>query len=222
MWEVAGPLEVYVLVEAGGAKAYEPFVGQPLAKIAEQTGKPFTDFFLDLLEQSNMDVMLMSLVAGSPNPKATAEIARHPRVLPGISDGGAHSKHGNGGFWSTDMITTLGRETKEMTLEELHNALSARTAKAARIAQRGTLVPGNFADIMVYDFEQLGCDPPVRYQQLHDLPGGDWRKVKRAVGIRYTIVNGQVTFEDGRCTGAVPGIVIADALRPTTARVATQ
>lgn len=222
MWEVSGPLEVYVLTETGGATAYEPFLDKPLGEIAEALGKGIADLFLDLLDESNMDVMLMSLVAGSPNPKATAEILRHPRVLPGLSDGGAHSKHGNGGFWSTEMIMTLARDTQEVSLEELHAALSARTAEAAGLKNRGTIAVGNHADIMVYDLDRLACDPPIRYQQLHDLPGGDWRKVKRAVGIRYTLVNGEITFVDGECTGATPGMLVSDAHRPAKAMEAAE
>lgn len=40
---------------------------------------------------------------------------------------------------------------------------------------------------------------------MTDLPDGDWRRVRRADGYRHTIVNGQVTFEDNVCTGALPG-----------------
>jgi N-acyl-D-aspartate/D-glutamate deacylase len=29
--------------------------------------------------------------------------------------------------------------------------------------------------------------------------------VQRSEGIRYTLVNGEVTFEDGNCSGATPG-----------------
>ena len=39
----------------------------------------------------------------------------------------------------------------------------------------------------------------------HDLPGGEWRRVKRAKGYHSIIVNGQETFADGKCTGATPG-----------------
>jgi N-acyl-D-amino-acid deacylase len=39
----------------------------------------------------------------------------------------------------------------------------------------------------------------------YDLPGGDWRRIQKAEGYRYTIVNGEVTFEDGKCTEATPG-----------------
>jgi N-acyl-D-amino-acid deacylase len=40
---------------------------------------------------------------------------------------------------------------------------------------------------------------------VHDLPGGEWRRVQRAKGYHQIIVNGEVTFEDGECTGATPG-----------------
>ena len=44
-------------------------------------------------------------------------------------------------------------------------------------------------------------DPEV----VHDLPGDEWRRVQRAEGYRWAIVNGEVTFEDGVPTGAAPG-----------------
>jgi N-acyl-D-aspartate/D-glutamate deacylase len=38
-----------------------------------------------------------------------------------------------------------------------------------------------------------------------DFPGGERRIIQKAKGIRYTIVNGVVTFEEGTvCTGATP------------------
>jgi N-acyl-D-aspartate/D-glutamate deacylase len=40
---------------------------------------------------------------------------------------------------------------------------------------------------------------------LHDLPGNEWRRVQRSEGYRWTIVNGEVIFEEGACTGATPG-----------------
>ena len=45
-------------------------------------------------------------------------------------------------------------------------------------------------------------------ETVHDLPDGDWRRVqKKADGWhRYTIVNGEVTFEDARSAAAsLPG-----------------
>ena len=39
----------------------------------------------------------------------------------------------------------------------------------------------------------------------HGFPGGEWRRVQKAIGYRHIMVNGEVTFEDGVCTGATPG-----------------
>ena len=58
------------------------------------------------------------------------------------------------------------------------------------------------ADIVVYDLEELKLLPT---EVAYDLPGGDWRRVQQAEGYRWTLVNGQVTFEDGVQTGAMPG-----------------
>ena len=63
---------------------------------------------------------------------------------------------------------------------------------------------GKWADIIVYDLEQLGYlyDEPVYY---NDFPGGERRMVQKAKGLRYTLVNGTVTFEENDCSGALPG-----------------
>ena len=55
---------------------------------------------------------------------------------------------------------------------------------------------------MAYDLENLALEP---IEIAHDLPGGDWRRIQRAVGYRWVLVNGQLTFEDGNPTGTLPG-----------------
>jgi N-acyl-D-aspartate/D-glutamate deacylase len=42
-------------------------------------------------------------------------------------------------------------------------------------------------------------------ERLHDFPAGDWRLSYKARGYRLVVVNGEVTFDDGVCTGATPG-----------------
>jgi N-acyl-D-aspartate/D-glutamate deacylase len=200
-------LEHFLLVDAATSHTFKPFEGQFLDAIATQLGRTVAAAFLDILEESEMEVLFCN--PSEMSGQVVAEIVRHPRVLAGVSDGGAHSKHGNGGFWSTDMIILLTRETNEFTLEEVHNVLSERNARAACLEGRGSLTVGNFADMMVYNWDELNYDPPMRYETLHDLPGGDWRKVKRAVGVEFVVVNGEITFEHGECTGAAPGAMVA-------------
>jgi N-acyl-D-amino-acid deacylase len=50
--------------------------------------------------------------------------------------------------------------------------------------------------------EKLNLRPT---ETVRDLPDGDWRRVRRADGYRQIIVNGQITFQDNVCTGALPG-----------------
>ena len=64
------------------------------------------------------------------------------------------------------------------------------------------------ADIIVYDIDGLAIDPPWIGEIEHDLPGGEWRRVQRAKGYDKIIVNGQVTFDGGECTGATPGSLL--------------
>ena len=61
------------------------------------------------------------------------------------------------------------------------------------------------ADVVVYDLENLTTVPEGLFDTAYDLPGGDWRRIKRANGYRWTIVNGHVTFQDGKETGVTPG-----------------
>ncbi len=67
------------------------------------------------------------------------------------------------------------------------------------------LRPGAAADVVVYDLDGLAIDPPWIGAVEHDLPAGEWRRVQRAIGYRAIIVNGVVTFSDGRCSGDTPG-----------------
>jgi N-acyl-D-aspartate/D-glutamate deacylase len=89
-----------------------------------------------------------------------------------------------------------------MSLEEAHWRLSTMVGWAIGIRDRGWLREGMAADIVVYDLANLSVRP---METIQDLPDGDWRRVQKASGYNYIIVNGQVTFDHGACTNALPG-----------------
>merc|ERR1711918_259533 len=75
-----------------------------------------------------------------------------------------------------------------MELEDAHWKLSKYPAQAAGLLDRGHIAEGMPADIIIYDYEALKIgEGHVAY----DLPGDDWRRICRADGYQYTIVNGQ-------------------------------
>jgi len=80
--------------------------------------------------------------------------------------------------------------------------LSTQPALCAGFKNRGMLREGTPADIVIYDLNKLAVKP---MEIVHDFPGGEWRRVKRAEGYRKILVNGQVTLEDGEPTGAMSG-----------------
>ena len=43
---------------------------------------------------------------------------------------------------------------------------------------------------------------------VFDLPAGGRRLIQRADGYKHTVVSGEVTFEDGKATDAMPGKLI--------------
>ena len=46
-------------------------------------------------------------------------------------------------------------------------------------------------------------------------PAGEWRRIQTADGDHWTIVNGEVTFENGKCTGATPGKLLRHGISPS-------
>jgi N-acyl-D-aspartate/D-glutamate deacylase len=120
----------------------------------------------------------------------------------GVSDGGAHTKFFTGGRYPTEMLIKFVRENPVMSLEEAHFRLSAHPAMCAGFRNRGTLVEGAAADVVIYDLDALKIKP---MEIAHDFPGGEWRRVQAAEGYQTVMVNGEQIFADGKCTGEAPG-----------------
>ncbi len=209
MYASGGALESFILHAAHGASAYVAHEGKLVGEIASQLGRPVTDVFFELLSQSEMAAEFRTTEALSADPVKNERVLRHPRVLPGTSDGGAHVKFYSGGQYPTEMIAWLVREERRFTLEEVHARTSALPARVAGLHRRGTLEPGQWADLYVYDFERIGY-VRGRYEVRHDLPGGDWRRVAPAHGIDWVLVNGEPIFRGAECTGALPGRLVSN------------
>jgi N-acyl-D-aspartate/D-glutamate deacylase len=193
------------VIGSGDTPDLEKYVGRNLGSIAEEQGKDPLEVMLDLAIASELKIELRSPIVHTPNAEYCAELLRTNQVIPGISDGGAHMKYFVSGGYSTDMLTWLVRDTGVLSLEEAHHMLSALPARISGFKDRGTLVEGMAADVVIYDLDALKQVPEGLFETVKDLPGGDWRRIRWAEGYRYTIVNGEVTFEDGVTTNATPG-----------------
>ena len=179
----------------------ERYEGFTLGEIADREGKHPIDAMLDIAVSGGLQVGFATKLLETP-PEAMKEVATSPVALPGVSDGGAHTKFVTTARYPTEMLSLWVREHEIMSLEEAHWRLSGYPAMAAGLRDRGVLREGAPADVIVYDYERLDSGPQER---LWDYPAGEMRLVQKAVGYEHTIVNGVETFVEAECTDATPG-----------------
>ncbi len=177
------------------------FEGLTLRKAAAQTGKHPVDVMLDIAVSEDLKTEFFA-PAVNQNMELMKELIDYPYLAFGVSDGGAHTKFLTAGRYPTEGIIKYCRDKQWISLEDIHWRLSALPAFCSGFKDRGFLREGAPADIVVYELDKLNVLP---VEIVHDLPGDEWRRVQRAEGYRYIIVNGEVTFIDGNCTGATPG-----------------
>ena len=207
-----GALDSFRLVNAHGKAPYAGCEGKLLGEIATDRGLDIVDLFFDLFIQTEALAEVRTTQLGAEDPQLIASVLKHPRVLFGASDGGAHVKYWSGGQFSTDVICWLSRDNHCFSLEEMHYKLSYLPARFAGFDKRGALLPGYHADLVVYDLEHLSCNLES-YDVLHDLPDGGYRRVAYAEGIDAIVVNGELTFaENSTCTQALPGVLLTPAI----------
>ena len=185
----------------GAQKLKETYEGFTVGEVAAREGKHEIDAFLDVAVAGQLRVGFATPMLVTP-PEAMKEIATSPVALPGVSDGGAHTKFVTTARYPTEMLGYWVREHEIMSLEEAHWRLSYYPAVAAGLKCRGFLAEGAPADVVVYDPETVDSTPQER---VWDYPAGEWRLIQKAIGYDRTIVNGVTTFVDGECTGDTPG-----------------
>ena len=178
--------------------------GLTVAEVARAQDKHVVDVMLDTALADELRTVFIT-PPQEIDMDAMRVLANSPFALPGISDGGAHMKFMTTGRYPTEFLTHLVRDNAIMDLEQAHWRLSGYPALAAGFTDRGVLRQGAPADLIVYDYDALKLLPTER---LHDFPAGDWRLSQKADGYRLTVVNGEITFEDGECTGATPGVLL--------------
>jgi len=183
----------------------EKYVGKSLGQIGQEEGRHPVDVMIDLSLATDLKAEFLQ-AEPQFNAEFNAEIINGSMyTFPGVSDGGAHTKFFTGGSFTTDFLRWMVRDEQRVTLEEAHYRLSALPAHAAGFRDRGVLREGAWADVVVYDLNGLDIEPDWIGEVTEDLPGGEWRRVQHAKGYRAIVVNGAVTFEEGKPSGATPG-----------------
>lgn len=202
----AAAFEGQTVIGVGEREELQSLVGRTLGEIAAESGSDVIETMCDLALRSDLALQLKSPPIGATTPDQAVKLMRHAGVIGGGSDGGAHTKSFGMGHYATDLLIWLVRETGAMTLEDVHFQLSLKTARSVQLQDRGALLVGYWADVLVYDLDELFLDLSS-YEIVHDMPNGDWRRQGRAGGYRYIFVNGEITHEHDESSGETPGMI---------------
>ncbi len=176
-------------------------------QLAKARGQHPVEVMIDLSLANENQVYVQPLVNESPDD--VLGMLKHPRTLATFSDSGAHVCQEMGSSLQTHLLSYWVRKRGAFTLEQAIKKLTHDNARAWELEGRGLVREGYQADLVL--FEENGIRPAMPTVEK-DLPGGARRLVQKAEGIKATIVNGAVAFEDGEATGAYFGHVLKGKL----------
>ncbi len=121
------------------------------------------------------------------------KLLRHPNAAVALSDAGAHLSFLCDAGFGLHLFGHWVRERGNMTLEQAVRSVTSAVAGAYRIVDRGALIPGAWADLMLFDPKTVARGPKRR---VNDLPTGASRLDTPAVGLHGVWVNGVRTADE--------------------------
>jgi N-acyl-D-aspartate/D-glutamate deacylase len=207
--EASGGWKNIVLVNAQN-KDNARFEGKTLEQIGKEMNKEPADAAFDLVAQGKGRVLAIYHMMGEQD---VVTALKFPWTSIG-SDSGAAVKLGQmdqiglphprayGNF--PRLIARYVREQKVLSLEQAIRKMTGWPATRYRLAGRGLIKEGCWADVVIFDYDKI--QDRATYEQPLVTP----------LGIDYVLVNGQVVVDLGKHTGAKPGMVLYGPGRSAT------
>ena len=167
-------------------------IGKTLAEIANLRGDTPLDVMIDLSLEEDLDAHFLAASMGHNDVPAVGALLKHPNVMIGASDGGAHilsfSTYGDTGY----LFSKFVRDSQSLSIETAIRKITAEPAEIWGIQDRGQLIPGYIADITIFDPETIDRGPEYYVQ---DVPGDGYRYTRDAIGVSHVLIGGAVAFE---------------------------
>jgi N-acyl-D-aspartate/D-glutamate deacylase len=183
-----------------------------LAEVAAQRGVDPIDLALDMAIETGLEGRIRFGFLNH-NEAGIEELITDERTVITLSDAGAHADQLCDACYGTHLLGYWVREKGALDLERAIHALTRRPAELVGLADRGLLVEGQPADVVVFDPDTVGAGPLRRVQ---DFPGGAERLLADAIGVDAVIVNGRLLRRDGhdQCDATeLPGEVLRGGCR---------
>lgn len=189
------------------SEANEGLKGRVVKDIAAERGQEPFDTLLEICINDDLRTILWPMPNDNdPDTWALRQEAwQYDDIMLGGSDAGAHLDRMAGAPFPSRFLGDIIRGRKLVPLEEAVRMISGAQADVFGIIDRGYLREGYFADLVVFDPEEIAAEDA----SLHfDLPGDAPRLTAGAIGVKRVLVNGVETIRDGKATGQRPGTLL--------------
>jgi N-acyl-D-aspartate/D-glutamate deacylase len=191
----------------GDPPNYEPAAEDSIAARAQAAGVDPAELAYDtMLAGGFLYMPLIGYTHGSLDD--IGSMMSHDKAVFGLSDGGAHCGLICDASMPTYLLTYWARDRvrgERFPIEWVVERQTKRTAEFYGMRDRGVVAPGMLADLNVIDFDALRLHAP---EMVWDLPGEGKRLIQQIDGYRYTIKRGEITYDEGKPTGALPGKLV--------------
>ncbi len=202
---VPPPLWDAVFVDEVVKREHQKLQARSIGDIAHELGVAPADAMLDLALDEDLATRFRWRTESPEWTAAVREAQLDARMIVGTSDGGAHLARDDGADWSSYFLGSWVRDRNAWTLEDGIRQITQVPATVAGLTDRGVVRPGAWADLMVFDPDEIG---PWKKEFVHDMPGGVGRFKAWGRGVSATIVNGEPIVLRGALTGRLPGHVV--------------
>jgi len=195
-------------LSAAGVEAHRHLEGRSVADLAADAGQPPFEWLLDFSLSEDLQTLFTTELMNF-DPQAVGRALTHPRAHVALSDAGAHLSFLCDAGFGLHLLGHWARDLGAMPMEEAVWQLSGRAAEIYGIRDRGHLMVGQAADLMLFDPATVGRTPNYR---VNDLPGGLSRVSGGSRGLRGVWVNGVRILRDDQALPqpAGPGRLLRD------------
>lgn len=170
---------------------WKKYTGLSIAAAANQVAVEPTRLVVDALVASDLDVGVITHYGNADNMEHLLLDPRHCLGTDGLLAGDAPHPRAYGSF--ARYLAHYIRDEKRIDLAEGIRKITSLPASILRLAHRGKIQEGYYADIAVVNL------PAVKDASSFNAPRS------RAVGFPHVFVNGVPVVLDGKHTGSTPG-----------------
>jgi N-acyl-D-aspartate/D-glutamate deacylase len=195
--------------------ALRRYEGRVVGEIAAEEGKTPFDALLDIVCADGLQTTF-TRVSSEPTEadwRAMADAWRSGRAVIGASDAGAHLDFSANFDYHVYVLAHAVRDHQALGLEEAVHYLTDVPARLYGLRDRGTVVTGNHADLVLFDEATVGPGP---IHTRYDLPAGAGRLYAEPTGIARVLVSGTTVVVDGNVTGEEAGRVLRSGVDTDT------